>query len=329
MNDSVTFRSVTPLFRFEMEDGQVFHYSGVINGATFEVTLKKIPPGLEGFTELMRYADEGVKTSLTSIHMAPEGLFPAAEYFVVVDLTYSPATGLEKHGGTPESALINRVILESLRVNASKGIDRFNTYHWREPQNIGHGISSPLLRPSLFSLLGSGSSVLPASKFEKCRAVADNLMVGWDDTIGFDRVLQMAMSYHEVACTFLEPKHGFLLLMIIFEAMFKGRAETTQIAIRRLSRLLASDVNERKLIASRFGTGKSSYTKIRDSIAHGDVSLESEAVKQSYPKLYNYVTAAITQLLLMRNGVFDPKHDFYEEMSRVSEDRYTKAIENT
>jgi hypothetical protein len=104
-------------------------------------------------------------------------------------------------------------------------------------------------------------------------------MTEWDDAITFDRVLQMAMSYHEVACTFREPKHGFLLLMIIFEALFKGPDEKTPIAIRRISQMLACDVNQRKLITKRFGTGKGSYTKIRDSIAHGDVSLVSETVK--------------------------------------------------
>ena len=90
----------------------------------------------------------------------------------------------------------------------------------------------------------------------------------------------------------------------------------------RVSELLARDKNDRKLIIRNFRHGKSSYTKIRDSIAHGDVSLESAAVKGCYPGLYNYVTIAVTQLPLMR-GVFDPKKEYYDEISRVSKERFT------
>ena len=71
MNDTITFRSVTPLFDFAMEDGQEFHYVGDVNSATFQVTLKKYPQGPEGFAELMKYADEHRRKALISIHIAP------------------------------------------------------------------------------------------------------------------------------------------------------------------------------------------------------------------------------------------------------------------
>lgn len=187
----------------------------------------------------------------------------------------------------------------------------------------GRSTSSSVLTPSLFSPLGPGPSMFPTSAFDSCRAVADILMTPWEDSITFDRVLQMAMSYHEVTCTFHEPKHGFLLLMIIFEALFQGRDEDTPKAVPRLAELLARDKIERKLIIRKFRQGKLSYTKIRDAIAHGDVSLDSTAVRKCYSGLYNYVTKAITQLLLMRNGIFDPEKEYYGEMSRVSKERFT------
>jgi len=326
MNDYITFRSVTPLFNLEMEDGQEFRHAGEVESANFEVTLKKYPHGPTSFAELMKYADENLRKSLISIHMPPNLHGHPADYFVVIDVTHSPAKGLEKHGNTTESVLVSQVILDSLRLNSSKGISRFNTYHWRSESHndvVGGGTSTPFVTPARFSLLGQGPSVLPSSAFENCRAVADILMTPWDDSITFDRVLQMAMSYHEVTCTFQEPKHSFLLLMIIFEALFKGPQEDTPIAVSRLSQLLAQNRTERQLIDRRFRNGASSYTKIRDSIAHGDVSLESVAVKKYYPDLYNYVTKAITQLLLMRNGLFDPNQDYYEEVSRISKERFT------
>lgn len=326
MSDTVTFRSVTPIFRFEMEDGQEFHHAGELNNATFQITVKKFLPGPDGFSELTEYADENQKKALTSIHMSPEPLFPPADYFVVVDVTHSPQAGLETHGNTRESVVVNQAILDSLRFNSSLGIDRFNTYHWKEPHNLGAGTSLSLFRPTLFSPLGKGPSILLASVFEECRTVADNLLKGWDDTVGFDRVLQMAMSYHEVTSTFREPKHGFLLLMIIFEALFKDQSEKTPIAVKRLSKLLASSKTESKLITKLFSQGESSYTKIRDAIAHGDVSLDSADVKKAYPDLYKYVTSSITQLLLVENGVFNPKKDYYREMDRISKERFKEAL---
>ena len=178
------------------------------------------------------------------------------------------------------------------------------------------------MTPPLFSPLGLGPSVLPSLAFDNCRATADVLMTPWDDTITFDRVLQMAMSYHEVACTFREPKHSFLLLWVIFETLFKALDDEIPRAVKCLSQLLARDRNHQRLITRRFNNGVASYTKIRNSIAHGDVSLESVAVARCYPDLYAYITNAITQLLLMRNSAFDLKQDYYEEISKVSKERF-------
>ena len=126
-----------------------------------------------------------------------------------------------------------------------------------------------------------------------------------------------------MAGTFGHAKHAFLLLMIIFEALFKGRDEETPIAVSRLSQMLAQNRAEHQLINRRFRNGALSYTKIRDSIADGDVSLDSESVKNSYPGLYTYITRAITELLLMKGtGVFDPTQDYYQEIDRVSRHRY-------
>jgi hypothetical protein len=138
-----------------MGDGQVFHYSGEFNSAKFEISLKKFLPRPEGFAELTKYADERQKKALISIHMAPEHLFPPADYFVIVDVTHTPGTGLKTYGNTRESVVVNQAILDSLRFNTSQGIDRFNTYHWKDPYNICSSSSSlPSLRPALFSPLG-------------------------------------------------------------------------------------------------------------------------------------------------------------------------------
>jgi hypothetical protein len=324
MNNTVTFRSVTPLFNFEMEEGQEFHHTGQLNTSTFNVTVKKYPSSPDGFLELTKYAVDDQRKSLTSIHIAPNHLFVPADYFVVVDVTQPISEGLETRGNTTESVMANHAILDSLRLNASKGIDRFNTYHWREPQALygGTHTSSQLKVPYLFSLLRPGPSVLPPSTYENCRAVAHILMEPWDDTNAFDRIMHMAMAYHEMASASQEPNLSFLLLMIIFEAMFKGRGEYTTHAVPRLANLLARNKNHRNFIIRQFDHGDLSYIKIRDDIAHGDVELNSEAVKGSYPGLYEFVTSAMTQLLLMRHGIFDTQKDYYEELSRVSQERF-------
>lgn len=315
-----------------MEDGLQFHHEGEVNEATFEITLKKYLSDPGGFSDLMKYADENQVKNLTSIHMPPETLFGHADYFVVVDVTYSSADGMETFGHTKEMNIVNQAVLDSLRLSASKGIDRFLTYHWRggpHPEGTWVGGTSSTrssVTPYLFSLLGRGSSVFSASEFDTCRAIIDILLSPWDDNNTFDRVLEMAMSYHEVTSTFKEPKHSFLLLMVVFEALFEGRDEETPIAVSRLSQLLARDRTTRQLIHGRFTkTSPVGYTKIRDSIAHGDVNLESDAVKESYSGLYHYITSAIIELLLMKGaGVIDPDQDFYKQIDRVSKEQYER-----
>ena len=204
MNDTITFRSVTPLFKFEMEDGHEFRYVGVANGASFAVTLRKYPPGLEGFAELVKYADERIQGSLEQIHLSPDGLIAPTDYFLVADVTH-PAEGLEVHAGTKESTDVREAVLDSLRLHATRGILRFKTYSWRSGPFIFHGSSSPSVTQSPFSNhLGQGPSVLLPSEYDRCRETAAVLMQPWDDAKTVDRVLQMAMSYHDV--TFYFPR---------------------------------------------------------------------------------------------------------------------------
>lgn len=330
MNETITFRSVTPLFNFVMEEGVEFRYEGRLNNVEFAVTLKRYPPVPESAEELMKYADERERQHLNGMHMAPPGHsgFPPTEYFLVADFTH-PAKGLEVHGNTYESVFVNQAVLDSLRINASKGIVRFTSYHWRSVPSIGFSTSLPMVTPARFSLhLGHEPSVFASSAFNNCRAIAGVLATPWDDTIQFDKVLREAMSIHGVTFALLEPKHSFLLLWIIFEALFRDHDEDTAVAVKRLSHLLARDKNERRLIARRFEKGNLSFTKIRNSIVHGDVSRDSATVKKYYPGLYSYITRAITELLLMKgSGEFNLKQEYLTEISRVSQERYKGRIQ--
>lgn len=321
MNSSITFRSVTPIFDFEMEDGHEFRHSGQLNDASFDVTLKKYLPGPEGFAELMEYANESQMEACRSIHMSPNG-WGATEYFLVVDDTHSPTERVDTRGNSPESVLVHQAVISSLQLNTTKGIKRFNTYQFRSSPSRGSGTSSPIITAAPFSMLGPSPSILPSSAFENCRATSDVLMATWDRSLKVDRVLEFAFSYLEVIGTFLEPKHGFLLMMVIFEGLLKAPDEDTSIASRRIAQLVAEDKKERRVITRRFNQGDSSYRAIRNSIAHGDLSVESDDVKDSFPALYKSVIRAINKLVLMRTGVLDPNKDYYEEIDRVCRNRY-------
>ncbi|MCK5020190.1 MAG: hypothetical protein KAS32_24340 [Candidatus Peribacteraceae bacterium] len=114
-------------------------------------------------------------------------------------------------------------------------------------------------------------------------------------------------------------EHSYLILMIMFESMFKRVEErNAENASIRISKFLAQDEAEMISINDEFYKEKKqdSFCKIRNAIAHGDPSFDIEIIKAKYPILYSYVTKAIITLLHMPDTDFDKSKDYYDELDK-------------
>jgi hypothetical protein len=167
--------------------------------------------------------------------------------------------------------------------------------------------------------------VLRHSDFAVCRQLFDILLLkNWNDETTLTNVLNLALEYHRLAFTLENVGHAFLILMVIFEALFKKEKENVSRPSKRIARLLGRTKRECQAIQREFNDDPvNSFCKIRNRIAHGDPSLSVSVVAANYPSLYRHVTDALLALLSLPAGTVDCAKDYYDEISRIVDARFT------
>ena len=292
--DEVTFRSITPLrsFAFEHPDTEFLH-SGIYKSATYTVRLKGYDRTKAGFDELMEGADEWAREQLAPKYTG----FGGANYYLVADVTEPIGDELKVIGNTFESVNIPNVMIDALRLHSSKGLLFEQMYQFRLHHSDALFTSRPMPSQYIFRHHGFlGPSVLSDSEFELCRQTFNTLLQKeWNDKFTFDRLLKMALEYHKATFNLSAVEHSFLILMIVFESLFKKKQESNASqAAMRIAKLLSEAQNHRAKIQRTFFDNNSySFCRIRNDIAHGDPGLNLQVVKSRYPLLYQYITKAI------------------------------------
>jgi hypothetical protein len=148
----------------------------------------------------------------------------------------------------------------------------------------------------------------------------------WSAKITLDNVLQLAKEYHRTSFNLEHVTHAFLILMIVFEALFKKDENAAGRAAASIGRLLGDTQKACSAIAREFDNAPDSFREIRNRIAHGDSNLDVEVVSHKYPALYRYVTDALVHLLALATGKVDCTKDYYDEISRIADDRYASLL---
>lgn len=335
MVDEITFRSITPIFNFEFEhDDTEFSHSGEFKKVRFYISLKRYKKTKVGFPdELMKYVDEHYRREPISTH-APDHYPHNTDYFLVVDATHPYTDGLKFKKLSHESSIFQNSIIRSLRLHCSKGLLFYQTYHLRSiPHPSGFDsltYSYPLTHQHLFPDLKSEPSVLRNAEVASCRSVFDILISKqWNDNITFGKVMDLALEYYDISFNLQNIEHSFLILMIIFEALFKKESEKDAgRAAKRISQLLPTMKSERKKIHEEFFSNDPyTFCRLRDYIAHGDPDLDRELVKSKYPILNEYIRESIIRLLLIPDGEIDHMKDYYDEISKYCGEHF-KTLPN-
>lgn len=329
MQDTTAFSSITPIFDFEFEhEGSAFSHYGRLEDSSYSIKLGKYQRGKPGFDELMAYADDNFRRFFD--HMRSSYVYrSAADHFLIVQAVepYKGQHRVSGYSSIGRRVLIN--IFRSLRLHCSKGISRDKTHHFRSPPLPDiDGLMSIVEehRRRAFSHLGPGPSILPDSQFESCRSTFDALIKkNWDYSRIYDQVLRLALAYHETAFDLRRVEHSFLILMIVFEALFKREKETSaKKASTRISQLISTTQAEQKRIEKEFygENDHSTLCRIRNKIAHGNPSVDEETIAYRYPDLYRYITNAMIRLLSIQDGTLDQTKDYYAEISRYCKDYF-------
>lgn len=347
MLENVIFRYLTPVFR--QGDFINFEHSGRYKDATFLISLKGYgtdpSPNIlprEDLKELFKYGTESTFRNLCNINRS-ERFFPPLTNVVLVIDVIQPLTPERKVAvNTRESSTVFNSATTALRLHASKGLAYEYSYLFRFPDvhagtvdelpeiikelaknSPGCSILRPHTIPVFFSPLGNSLSVLSNDQHDSCRSTIQILLEKeWDNTNTFDKVLQLAIEYHKTSLTLENIEHAFLVLMVVFEALFKKESErNASRAANRIAKLLAIKRSDFRQIKRYFFDHPTfAFSKIRNNIAHGNPNLDNSIVKEYLPKLYGYITDAIIALLRLSDDTLNG--DYYDDLNMYVERRF-------
>lgn len=317
----VVFHYITPVFEFQIIGASIFTHTGRYEDAIYKINLRPYQPNLTDWNEVTEYASDGVRDMLRqrAIHV-PTNHFGISEMFLVADMVHESEVPPQNQD-TQAGSRMHYASLDGLQLHSQAGMRFHETYQYRWPDGIGLAILTPNSRQATFP--HAAPSILHAKDFAPCRVTIDLLMrKTWSDSITFDKILQLAMQYHRISFTLERVDHAFLILMVAYEAMFKREFdENASRPAQRIGRLLATTLDECKLIQHYFNDGPLSFSKLRNRIAHGDHTLTQAEVKAKYPILQRHVAAAIIALLNLPAGTVDTAKDYYDEIHRYTETR--------
>lgn len=321
------FRHITALFDFQIDGADSFVHSGQAQGATYDITILRCDDFGAHLDQIAKYSDNGVRQQLIEHKINQWSMRPRARHCLLFDITHPVGSLTDDASQSPMFGSVHSAIMEALRFYSSAGVAWTRTYFYRYPP-CHPGLLS-WIEPTTTQVHPGhpGSpSVLRQSDFAACRQLFQLLLVrDWNDGTAFSNILNLAREYHRLAFTLENVAHAFLILMVIFEALFK-RDETEKNASKaaqRISRLLGSTKTACMDIQTEFNDDPvNSFCKIRNRIAHGHPSLSVPIVTAKYPSLYRYVTQAILTLMFLPAGTIDHKKDYYDEIERTVQDRF-------
>jgi hypothetical protein len=319
------FRTIVPLFHFTT-NGETFSCTGDYLGSRYEISVYEyqldgnlpnttIPQ--ENFNELMVFASENAKQELRNIHTIGGNTLRPAKCFLVIDTDSS------------KSYQIRELCLNALRLHATKGAIYYGDYTSNSASKVNQNYvrvqpRRPDVYPPLHKIPFQPSEFL-ATEFDSCRQTLKVLLSeNWMKDTQHKRVLKLAISYYWGSLRVDQREFAYMMLAIAFEAMFKANGESAEAAVKRLSRILAKTRRECKAISRSLSQGSSSYSKIRNAIAHGDEAYNYESISDAYEMFYPYIRKSIIALLQIDESTITESSDYYANLSLYLEDKYNK-----
>ena len=321
MSQKITHYSITPIFNFGMGDDEFFH-SGTYNGAKYSISL-----GSSKYQTLInkKDIDPAIKSQILNIRSFE--LFPIVDFsghrenFLILEISYHYSEKYEKPAATFEMQYIQNYILTALRLHCSIGILYNHTYSFKCPAipNVNSSFSKSIPHTKQYSEshLRGGLSFLQISEYENCKQTFDILLRNHNKNTSFDNIINLAISYHKTSFSLELKEHSYLMLMVIFESLFKKDSrESAKKAADRISKIISNEPKQQLSIKEEFykKEEKDRFCDIRNDIAHGDPSLNHDDLDSKYPILYKYITKSMIKLISISDSEVDKSNDYYDEL---------------
>ena len=336
------FRVIIPLFHFTT-NGDTFVCTGDYLSCKYEINIREYQ--LEGisadamlpehsYSELMEYASEDSKQRLKDIHKHQRHHFTPTKCFLVLDYYQEvgdPNDPTYLYCDTPELGKLREHSLQALRLHATRGAIHYDIYIFntnradQRHSSVSSWVSDKF--PTLLDSIPFQPSEFTAAEFDSCRRSLQLLLShSWYKDTQYRRVLKLAISYHWYSLRVERWEHGYMMLAIAFEAMFKADSkEPVNRAIRRLCCILSKSKTEySQLAASLNDRSITGYSKIRNAIAHGDAAYDYNTIGDAFKMFYPYVRKSIIALLQVSDDTIPESTDYYDSLNSYLEDKFAR-----
>jgi len=332
-------QKIIPIFNFKFGEEDIkFSHSGNFDGTKYTISLKhygqvslgdilNVIDNVSNFENFERKLDTEAKALFNSRQKSIYS-FPYAEYFLVIDVKQQDIFKPHRLISSPQMHAISQSILRSLHLHSSSGLSYEKTYGFRillQDLNDFYSEFNSFYIKYLLSEIRN-PSILKQRKFKSCIQTFLSLLdMKRHPKASYMKILYLALRYHQTTFSLGEVPHKFLILMVVFESLFKGEKENTSRAAKRISKLISKVKIDRQRIHKAFcGNPSDTFCKIRNVIAHGDPKLNQEIVESKYPLLYKYITKAIIELILIPSGDINYNKDYYIEIDNYIENRFSQ-----
>ncbi|MBT4311740.1 MAG: hypothetical protein HOD49_15155 [Anaerolineae bacterium] len=320
--DNIKFRTVVPIFNIWSTD---FKTEGEWSGVRYKIQFIELTrKGIE----LNSLVDQALAKEIYR-HVFMESLFDIRGkdncQILVIDIIQPLTEKLEVASNSIELLLIEQAITLALFLSTNIGILKKNSYTIRLAKNTheasqalsnSYSVSKPHSYPNSFFHSGRGVSIIKDNT--SCEHIFKSLLQRDPQSeIQAQKLLNLGLDYFTTTFSLRNVEHSFLILMIVFEALFKeDESQNTHKVAKILASLIAVDREERKSIQKAFTNNPDGFIDIRHSIAHGSL-INLKIIKEQYQTLYKYIVRALIKIIdfISENKI---KDDYYKTLRNLT-----------
>ncbi len=314
----IKFRTIAPIFNIWDTE---FELNGIWKDVEYNIRFIELT---KKGTELDSFVDKKLANEIYKYIFFDSPFYIKGKdncQILIIDVTQPLIEELKVAGNSAELVEIEHAIILALHLSSNVGICKKTSYTIRlsdnasetgQISNKGYGTFNSLSNPNFRFHSGSGVCVIKDYNF--CIHLFDSLLkVSEKSENQATNLLDLAKNYFLTTFTLQHIEHAYLILMVVFEALFKeDESQNIHKAAKTLSILIAKDREERKEIQKAFTDNPNGFIDNRNKIAHGTL-FEGKFIKEQYPILHGYIVSALNKIidLVSTNKI---GNDYYETL---------------
>lgn len=142
-----------------------------------------------------------------------------------------------------------------------------------------------------------------------------------DNRFNFHKLSELVSDLFETIFAVRNYRPKFLLLTVIYETIFKHESDRIKEISEKISKFVAEDAFEENKLRNYFHNNDPSILtvgRLRNGIAHGDLDIERDVVKEYYKELHEIIRRVLIRYFIEYSKITHSKHYFSQLQSFIN-----------